>query len=217
MAKRNIILLGGGGHCKSCIEVIESTGKYNIIGFFDKDETQTLPVFPYPLLGDESLLSSFVDPDNFFLVAVGQIKSALARKKLFDLIAQNGGQHITIISPHSVISLRSSLGEGSIVHHQVIVNSGSQIGKNAILNNKSLVEHDCMVGDHCHVSTGAVLNGGCSIGNEVFIGSNSVLIQGISVVSNVVIGAGSVVTENITEPGIYVGNPARKISDIGDD
>ena len=217
MAKRNVLLLGGGGHCKSCIEVIESTGKYNIVGFFDKDETQTLPVFPYPLLGSESIISSFVEPNNFFLVAVGQIKTALARIKLFDLIAQNGGKHLSVISPYSVISSRSSLGEGSIVHHQVIVNTDTHIGKNAILNNKSLIEHDCVVGDHCHISTGAILNGGCSIGNEVFVGSNSVLVQGVAIISNVVIGAGSVVTENITEPGIYVGNPARKISDNEDD
>ena len=208
--------MGGGGHCKSCIEVIESAGKYNIIGFFDKNEKQTLPVFPYPLLGDESLISSFVDPKNFFLVAVGQIKSAIARMRLFELIRQSGGQHISVISPYSAVSSRSSIGEGSIVHHHVIVNSGAHIGKNAILNNKSLIEHDCMVGDHCHVSTGAILNGGCSIGNEVFVGSNSVLVQGVAITSNVVIGAGSVVTENITERGIYAGNPAYKISDDED-
>lgn len=213
MAKRNIILLGGGGHCRSCIDVIESTGNYKILGFFDKDETQTLPVYPYPLLGDESLISSYIEPDNFFLVAVGQIKSASARIKLFDLITENGGKHASVVSPYSVISSRSSIGEGSIVHHQVIVNTDSHIGKNAILNNKSLIEHDCTVGNHCHISTGAILNGGCSVGDEVFLGSNSVLIQGVSIVSNVIIGAGSVVTENITEPGIYAGNPSRKISD----
>ena len=28
---RDIILIGGGGHCKSCIYVIEMTNKYNII------------------------------------------------------------------------------------------------------------------------------------------------------------------------------------------
>ena len=216
MAKRNVLLLGGGGHSRACIEIIESTGKYNILGFFDKDETQTLQVYPYPLLGDESLIPAFVGPNNFFLVAVGQIKTADTRKKLFDLIAHNGGKHLTVISPYSVISSRSSIGEGSIVHHQVIVNTGSQIGKNAILNNKSLIEHDCIVGDHCHISTGAILNGGCSLGNEVFVGSNSTLIQGISVVSKVGIGAGSVVKEDITEPGIYAGNPVRKIGEFYD-
>lgn len=212
MAKKNIILLGGGGHCKSCIEVIESGRIYNITGFFDDDETQTLPDFPYPRLGDQSLLPDFVKPDTDFLVAIGQIKSALLRKRLFTLISQNKGSHATVISPFSIVSSRSSVGEGSIIHHQVIVNANSHIGKNAILNNKSLVEHDCVVGDHCHISTGTVLNGGCNIGNEVFVGSNSVLIQGVSVASRVVIGAGSVVTTSITEPGVYVGNPAQKIN-----
>lgn len=212
MARKNIILLGGGGHCSSCIEVIESTCMYNITGFFDDNETQTVSGFPYQRLGTLSMLPQFVKPGTGFLVAVGQIKSALLRKRLFNLISQNEGLHATVISPFSVFSSRSSVGKGSIIHHQVIVNANSHIGKNAIINNKSLIEHDCVVGDHCHISTGAILNGGCYIGNEVFVGSNSVLIQGVSVASRVVIGAGSVVTTSITEPGVYVGNPAQKIN-----
>ena len=33
---KKIIVLGGGGHCKSCIDVIENENKYKIIGIVDK-------------------------------------------------------------------------------------------------------------------------------------------------------------------------------------
>jgi acetyltransferase-like isoleucine patch superfamily enzyme len=48
------------------------------------------------------------------------------------------------------------------------------------------------------------------IGRKVYIGSNSTILP-VSICDDVVIGAGSVVTRDITEPGTYVGNPARRL------
>ncbi len=211
MKAKNIILIGGGGHCKSCIEVIEAGSVYTISGVIDKHQFE---IVGYNFLGNDLVIPSFADSkENFFLITVGQTKSATLRKKLFDLVYNSGGQCATVISPFSIVSRRSSLKEGTIVFHNAIVNADTSIGKNVILNNKSLIEHDCIIGDHCHISTGAILNGNCTMGNEVFVGSNSVIVQGINITSKVVIGAGSVVIKSIEEPGVYAGNPAHKISD----
>jgi acetyltransferase-like isoleucine patch superfamily enzyme len=51
------------------------------------------------------------------------------------------------------------------------------------------------------------------IGNNVSIGSNATILP-INICDNVVIGAGAVVTKNITEAGIYAGNPAKKLKKI---
>jgi acetyltransferase-like isoleucine patch superfamily enzyme len=48
------------------------------------------------------------------------------------------------------------------------------------------------------------------IGNNVSIGSNATILP-VEICDFTVVGAGSVVTKNITEPGIYAGNPAKKI------
>lgn len=208
---KNIILIGGGGHCKSCIEIIESCNTYNIYGVIDNKQTE---IADLNLLGNDSVISSYTTSSkNYFLITVGQIKSASLRKTLFNLVCYYGGSFATVISPFSHVSRKSFIQDGSIIFHNVQVNAGTRIGKNVILNNKSLIEHDCVIGDHCHISTGAILNGNCTIGDEVLIGSNSVIIQGINITSDVVIGAGSVVINDILEPGIYVGNPAKKISD----
>jgi len=73
------------------------------------------------------------------------------------------------------------------------------------------LEHETEVGDHNHISVNATLCGRVKLGNLCFIGAGSVVIDKIKICDNVVLGANSVVIEDITEPGVYVGNPARKI------
>lgn len=51
--KKNIILIGGGGHCKSCIEVIESTGKYNIVGVLDLPSELGKKILNYEVIGND--------------------------------------------------------------------------------------------------------------------------------------------------------------------
>lgn len=211
MKTNNIILIGGGGHCKSCIEVIELDRKYNIFGIIDKEDRVNTH---YNLLGNDSMIPVLAKtPQNHFLITAGQVKTASLRKRLFDLVQNNHGKFATIVSPYSLVSRSTFIHEGTIIFHNAIVNIDVKIGRNVIINNNSLVEHDCVIGDHCHISTGAVINGGCNIGNEVLVGSNSVIIQYINITSKVVIGAGSVVIKDITESGVYAGNPISKISD----
>lgn len=211
MDQKKIILIGAGGHCKSCIEVIESLDNYEIEGVVDKVESDG-EVLSYPVLGDDSAIPEFIKRSYHFLVTVGQVKSALTRKRIYNIVKDNGGILAIIKSRSAIVSKRSTIGEGSIVLNLAIVNCNVSIGKNVIINNKALIEHDCIVGDHTHISTSAIINGNCTIGDEVFVGSNSVIGHGIKIASNTIIGAGSVVVKNITQPGVYAGNPAKKIN-----
>jgi sugar O-acyltransferase (sialic acid O-acetyltransferase NeuD family) len=204
-----IVLVGGGGHCKACIDVIEST-PYTIAGVLDKGSLTR--VLDYKVIGNDEALRALAEKGYSFLVTVGQIKTASVRKMIFEQIKTVKGKLAVVVSSSALVSKYSILGEGTIVMHGAIINASSQIGNNCIINNKALIEHDCVIGDHVHVSTAAVINGGCKIGNGVFIGSNSVLAQGVDIGDDVVIGAGSVVLNNIQEIGIYAGNPAKKIS-----
>jgi sugar O-acyltransferase (sialic acid O-acetyltransferase NeuD family) len=202
-----IILVGGGGHCKACIDVVETTN-FKIRGVLDD---ANIKVPGYEQIGNVSDIRRFTGTDYFFLITIGQIRSAEIRKLVFRKIKEANCRPATVIAASAIVSRFSELGEGSIIMHQAIVNTASTIGKNCIINNKALIEHDCVIGDHTHVSTAAVINGNCTIGEGVFIGSNAVLVQGTKIADNVVVGAGSVVTKDITMPGIYAGNPIRKI------
>ena len=211
MKKRPIILVGGGGHCKSVIDVIEAENKYQIIGILDTHEKIGDKILGYEIIGTDESLSYLISKYQNYLVTVGQIKSAQLRIKLFKKIKDLGGKLPNIFSPHSYLSKNVKIGEGNIVMHHSIINANVHIKDNCIINNQALIEHDCKISSHVHISTKSTINGNCFIGEGSFIGSGSTIIQGIKIEENAVVGAGCVLTKDIGRNCTVIGNPGRII------
>lgn len=204
-----IILIGGGGHCKSVIEAAESAG-YSILGVLDMPEDVGKEILSTKVIGTDDDIPQYVDKADF-VITVGFIKNPATRIKLFHRVKEAGGKLATIIASTAHVSKYATIGEGTVVMHHAFVNAGAKIGNNAILNTFTSIEHDAVIGDQCHISTGAIVNGDCNVGERCFIGSRSVLIHGTKVCDSVIIGSGSVIVKDIWEQGIYVGVPANRI------
>jgi len=170
---KEIILVGGGGHCKSVIDVIEQEAKYNIVGIIDKKELIGSEVLGHKVIGCDDDLAVLRDKFQYALVTVGHVKSNALRVKLFKLLQELGFELPTFISPLAYVSKHASIDEGTIIMHHALVNANAKIGKNCIINTKALIEHDCVVGDNCHISTASVLNGGVEVKANSFYGSNA--------------------------------------------
>lgn len=169
-----LILLGGGGHCKSCIDVIEKEAKYEIAGILDNEELVGQKILGYEFIGTDEDISKFVKEGYIFLITVGQIKTSVIRKKLFVLLSNNNAQIATVISPRAYVSRHADIGKGTIIMHDALVNASASIGKNCIINSKALIEHDVAIEDFCHISTSTVINGGATVKEGTFFGSNAV-------------------------------------------
>jgi len=194
MDKPKIILVGAGGHCRSCIDVIEMEGRFSIAGVVDhaasKDES---PVLGYSVLGTDEDLSSLRKQVDFALVTVGQIKTPAVRIRLFEHLNSFGFELPIVCSPRAYVSKHAEVGAGSIIMHDALINAGASVGENCIVNSKALIEHDSCVGAHCHISTGAIINGGVHVGAGVFFGSNALSVQGISIPERSFVRAGELV------------------------
>lgn len=205
--KRPLILIGGGGHCKSVIEVAESAG-YEIKGILDMPDEVGKEVLPgHKVIGTDDEIPQYVEECDF-IITVGFIKNPALRIKLYNKVKAAGGRLATIIASTAHVSKYSELGEGTVIMHQAFVNAGAKIGDNCIINTFVNIEHDAEVGNHCHISTGTMVNGECKIGESCFIGSQSVCANCIEIASDIIVGAGSVVRKSIRVKGIYAGNPA---------
>lgn len=191
--KEKIILVGGGGHCKACIDVIELQGKFEIAAIVDTANKIGQTILNYPILFTDDDLENLAKEYRNFHITIGQIKSVELRLKLFEILKLLNVKFPPIISPLSYVSNHASIGEGSIVMHHAIVNAGAKIGTNTIINSKALVEHDSIVGNFCHISTGAILNGGVIVGHNSFVGSNAVVKQEVVIPSCSFIKAGSLI------------------------
>ncbi len=205
--KRPLILIGGGGHCKSVIEVAESAG-YEIKGILDMPDEVGKEVLPgHKVIGTDYEIPQYVEECDF-IITVGFIKNPALRIKLYNKVKAAGGRLATIIASTAHVSKYAELGEGTVIMHQAFVNAGAKIGDNCIINTFVNIEHDAEVGNQCHISTGTMVNGECKIGESCFIGSQSVCANCIEIASDIIIGAGSVVRKSIRVKGIYAGNPA---------
>ena len=204
-----LILIGGGGHCKSVIGIAEKCG-FDILGIIDRPSELGNKVLDYKVVGNDDDIEKFVDKVVFH-ITVGFVKNADLRIKLFENVIKHGGKIVSIVSPNACVSKYSEIGEGTAIMNFANINAGATIGKNVIINNFANIEHDVKIGDHTHISTGAMINGDCKIGNRCFIGSQAVIANGINICDDVIIGAGAVVVKDITQKGIYVGNPATKL------
>lgn len=205
--KRPLILIGGGGHCKSVIEVAECAG-YEIKGILDMPDEVGKDVLPgHKVIGTDDEIPQYVEECDF-IITVGFIKNPALRIKLYNKVKTAGGRLATIIASTAHVSKYAELGEGTVIMHHAFVNAGAKIGDNCIINTFVNIEHDAEVGNQCHISTGTMVNGECKIGENCFIGSQSVCANCIEIASDIIVGAGSVVRKSIRMKGIYAGNPA---------
>lgn len=195
---KDLLLVGGGGHCKAVIDVVEQASGWRIIGIIERPEAGLNKLYGYPVLGDDSQLEELYCPGLSALVTVGQIKSAAIRVRLFQQLKQIGYVLPTVISPHAYVSPRAVIGAGTIIMHYSVVGPSVQIGENVILNTRSILEHDVSVGKHCHISTSAVVNGGVKIGDEVFVGSGSVCREGVTIGRGALVGMGARVRDDVS-------------------
>tara|TARA_B100001123_G_C15168893_1_gene970532 strand:+ start:445 stop:1044 length:600 start_codon:yes stop_codon:yes gene_type:complete len=185
-----IILIGAGGHARSCIDIIELSGKFRIVGLVERDNAVIQENLGYPIIGSDKDLQILRQKYEYALVTVGQIKSPVTRIKIFQQLQKLEFKLPVIQSPRAYVSKHSKIGNGTIISHDVIVNANVKIGENCIINNRALIEHDAVVCDHCHIATGAIINGEVKVCSESFVGSGVITKQSITIGSKSFIRAG---------------------------
>lgn len=205
--KRQLVLIGGGGHCKSVLDCVVRMKKYEKILVVDpllEPHTKLLGVAE-AAGSDEMLRDIYVAGCREAFIAVGSIKSAALRKKLWEKAEKIGFRFPVIIDPSAVVSETAFLGEGVFIGKNAVVNAEAQIGRMAIINTGAVIEHECRVGAFAHIAINAVLCGQAEAGEGAFVGAGAVMIQGMKAGMGSVIGAGSVVLCDVGEGQVKYG------------
>lgn len=209
---KKLILLGGGGHCKSVLDSLLLCSDFSEIGIIDKKENIGMNVLGVPVIGcDDDLPELFMQGYTHGFVTLGNIGNPSARKKLFLKIEQIGFIMPSIIDPSAVVSKYAGIGAGVFVGKNAVVNGGSIIGKGAIINTSAIIEHDCVIEEFANISPGTVLCGGVHVGSGTYIGAGSVVKQQIKIGSDSVIGMGSVVLRDFDDNTLAYGNPCKEV------
>jgi UDP-perosamine 4-acetyltransferase len=206
-----IVVIGGGGHAKVVISILQKLKHFSILGYTDPKSNGVLLKTPY--LGDDRQLAALeVNHKKLNAVlALGQVSVGKARYELWKRLHPLGLSFPLIVSPNSIVNEDVLADEGVVVMDGAVINVGTKIGRGGIVNTNSTVEHDVVLADWVHVAPGATISGGVTVGRFSLIGVGATIIEGRKIAPECVVGAGATVVNDLTEPGIYVGCPARRI------
>lgn len=208
----NLILVGGGGHCKSVLDSLKKSNKFKVVGILDIKENVGVLVDGVEIIGtDEDYKKLYFKGIKHAFITIGSITSTALREKIYHELNSIGFELPIIIDSSALVSPNAQIGQGTFVGKGAIINASSKIGHNCIINTGTIVEHDCNIGDFTHIAPGATLSGAVTVGNSSLIGTNSTVIQGIKIGCNTVIGAGSVVVKDIKNNAFAYGNPCREV------
>lgn len=197
--KKAIIGTGGMGR-ELYVQMLDNNPNDEIVFFVDD-------IYPHDNIRVLSL-NNF-DPDIYeVVVALGDSK---LRRGIVNSLPADTKYFTFIHKSVQIFEKNIEIGEGSIICAGSILTTSIKIGKHAQLNRTTNISHDCVIGDFFTTAPGVHVSGNCVIGNRVYMGCLSSVREKIEICDDVTIGLNSGVVKNITEPGTYVGTPARRI------
>ena len=200
----SLIVFGAGGHGRVVADAAFLEGCWTNIVVTDGNAStcqgELLPGFP--LIQEQSARK---------LVAVIHIAigNNIARQKI---AATWNSQHlVSVVHPLAAVSRFSAIGFGCFVAAAAVVGPAANLGRCVIINHGAVVEHDVAIADFSHISENAILGGHVKVGQRALIGPGVVVLPSLTIGEDVTVNPGAVVSGNLLQPGIYSGNPARKI------
>ena len=198
-----IIVYGAGGHGKSIIELIRTTGTYRIQGVIDDNFTPGQQVLGIPVLGGGELLAELrAKGIRLAANAVGGIGNIQVRVGVFQQLAEAGFVCPALIHPRAFIETSAQVAPGAQILPMAYVGSEAQIGYGCIINTGAIISHDCILGENSNIAPGAVLAGEVQVGPRVLVGMGVTINLRVIIGAGARIGNGSTVKENVPENGI---------------
>ena len=207
------IIVGAGGHGRVVLDILLSSGRYNVVGFLDSDpRLHGRRMDGLPILGDLTSLPELRRQNvERAVVAIGENG---IRRGFADQLEAVGFKLINAIHPSAHIAHNVNLGRNVVIAAGALVCAHCQVGDSAILNTGCIVDHESMIGTAAHICPGARLAGRVSIEAGAFVGIGATVLQGLRIGCEAVIGGGAVVIDSVDPMTTVVGVPARPVSSV---
>ena len=194
----SIAIIGAGGHGKVVGE-IASLNQYKIIDFYDA-RTKGFEKFPFTVQGTLNDLKNKLRNYDAYFVAIGDNKT---RHEKISWLREEKVKIVNLIHPKSTISKFSSLGLGTCVMANAVINPGTLIKNGVIVNTSASIDHDCIIEDFSHISPNCSLSGSVRIGEFTHLGTGTSVHPNINIGDNVITGIGTKVFKDILNNEVY--------------
>jgi len=201
-AAQQVLIFGGGGHAKTCIDVLRQMPGYAIAGVVDAKLPIGSEVMGVPVVGrdtEEDLRRMRHTGVALAAIGVGAIGNQPLRGTIYQKLKGAGFALPNMIHPRAAIEPSARMGEGNLILANAVVGSCVRIGSNCIVNAGTVVSHDCSLGNNVHLAPGALLAGGVSVGSNTLIGMGVTVYLGVQIGSNVQVANGVTLYRNVSD------------------
>lgn len=214
--KEKIVIYGDSDFAEQVLYQLESDGRYKIVAFtvdierINKKNYLGLPIYPF-----QELDNYFQKNEIKIFVAIGYSKLNSIRENVTLEVIDKGYNLLTYISKYAFIGQNVKIGNGSFICEFVSIGPKTSIGIGAIILPHTSIAHDVIVANFCYLSSSLAIGGYSEIKRNSFIGLNSTIRNNIIIAEKNILGSASNVVRSTEPNGVYVGNPAKRIKDIG--
>ena len=208
-SKKNIVVVGAGGHAKMIIDIIKTNPEYNLLGVIDIGHVLGSLINPpdsilnIPIIGTHENFNEILERgvDNA-VNAVGFINDPTHRKLVFNMLKKDGFKLPNIIHNSALIEPSAEIGIGNHILANSFIGSSSKIKENCIINSGSIITHDVEVKSNVHITPGALIAGNVKISSDTIIGMGSTIHFKVKIGKNVKINNGSNIIGDIADNSI---------------
>jgi sugar O-acyltransferase (sialic acid O-acetyltransferase NeuD family) len=200
-----LVILGTSLFAPEVADLIEDTGRYEVTAFvenWNRDKTSE------PFLGRPVVWIDDAGPLASTHEAVCSLGTT-RRKAFIEQVASLGFRFARVEHPGARISVKSEVGEGSIISVGVVVAAYTRVGRHVIVNRGTLIGHHVAVHDYVTISPGANIGGAVTVEEGAYVGMGAIVLDRLTVGAHAVVGAGAVVTRNVPAGVQVMGVPAR--------
>ncbi len=210
---KNLIIYGAGGFGREVAWMVERINcrrqEWNLLGFVDdvKTELHGKKLNGLPVLGGKAWFAA--NQEEIYVTC--PVGSSKGRRSMYEHLAQYANvKWATLIDPTAIVGTTSSIGSGSIVCCGARITVNSKIGMGVVINIGSTVGHNSQLGEFTTLYVNSIVSGTVEIGENTEIGSGAFIREYLKVCRDVVIAPLTSVLSDISVPGTYAGNPARR-------
>ncbi|MDR7079118.1 acetyltransferase EpsM [Neobacillus niacini] len=202
-----VVIIGHGGHSKVVSDNIRASKDLLIIGYLD-NKYENIQIIDHLIYGPIGVAKHLMEENNDvkFVMAIGDNR---VRKSIIEMLGICIENFVTLIHPTASISPSATIGKGTVVMPQAVINADVKIGHHCIINSCSVVEHDSLLEDFVHLCPNSTIAGTVEIGEGTCVGSGATIIPTKRVGEWSMIGAGSTVTDDLPDNCLAVGTPAK--------
>ena len=209
---KNILIFGASGHGSVILDIVESEGRYQPVGFIDSYKQKGTLKNGYEILGTEFDLPYLIEKWNIYggIVALGDNWLRAQLVKRVEKIAP-GFRFVSAVHPTAYIGRDVRIAEGTAIMPRTVVNANSRVGKHCILNTGSVLEHDGRMENYSSLAPRVCTGGKVSLGYCSAISMGVNIIENIAIGAHSVVGAASLVLHDLPGNVLAYGSPAKII------